>query len=333
VKEIPASGRLPRHFGRWLAPVAGGSSLVAAGLVVASLFPAFVSQVCPGGCEGISASLGQSPDAWAIAWIAGVLAATAALVLAGVAARAVTALNAAAALAALGLAIFEGVMAFPRVLGSAELVPGGIVHDLGPGYFLMLAGGVAGVCASAAMLLATRYGGIEIRPVALAGRPGVVAIGRASLVLLIVAFAGMFLPFVTVSCGFGCPPFAPSFVVYSGNFVTSFDGPIVIALLAGGALATVIRMTGQGKVVAPVAAAILTLAAAILVSFDSLNGATRVLAWPYPIPTVPDPGYYVVQIATALCVLLSVLLVTADPPSWAVLHRIGPGSREPAPSA
>jgi len=174
---------------------------------------------------------------------------------------------------------------------------------------------------------------VETGPAALARRPGVLAIGRASLVLLVLAFAGMFLPFVTVSCGFGCPPFAPSFVEYSGNFVTSFDGPVVIALLAGAALATVIRMSGQGTVVAPVVSAFFALAAAILVSFDSLNGATSVLRWPYPIPTVPDPGYYVVQIATALCVVFSVLLVSADHPSWRLLRRTGLGSREPAPTA
>jgi hypothetical protein len=69
------------------------------------------------------------------------------------------------------------------------------------------------------------------------------------------------------------------------------------------------------------------------VSFDSLNGAVRVLGWQYGIPTAPDVGYYVLQIGTAVSVLLSVLLVTADHPNWRLLRRAGLGRREPIPTA
>jgi len=307
-------------------------------MLIAALFPTFVSQVCPlgpPGCSGLSAPLGESADAWGVAWIAGVLAATAVLFLAGVPGRIVAMLNAVASLAAVGLAIFEGVVAFPHVLGSAELVPGGLSLAFGPGYYLFLVGGGLAVAAATAMamVLARDDGERDMAPGALVRRWGAVAIGRASLCVLAVSCVGAFLPFVTVSCGFGCPPFTPPWVRYSGSLIGGVDGPIVIALLVFAALATVVRMTGQGKAFASTAAEVLTLAAAVLVSFDSLNGATRVLSWPYTIPTVPDPGYYVLQIGTALCVVLSVLLLTADHPTWRVLRRAGVGARNPAPSA
>jgi hypothetical protein len=337
VKELRAKSTRER----WVAPLAGGCSLLGAGLLIAALFPTFVSQVCrsspsnPFGCVGISASLGESPDGWAVAWIAGILAVTAVLFLARVSGLLVATLNAVASLAALGLAIFEGVVAFPHVLDSAELVPGGISHALGPGYYLFLAGGAlaVGAATAMAMVLARGDAASEVASHAMVRRWGVVAIGRASLCVLAAACVGTLLPFVTLHCGFGCPPFGPPFAKYSGSLVAGLDGPIVITLLAAAGLATAIRMAGQGKVVASSAALVLTLAAAVLVSFDSLNGATRVLGWSYGIPTVPDPGYYVLQIGTASCVILSVLLVTADQPTSGLLRRVGIGRREPAPSS
>jgi hypothetical protein len=280
---------------------------------------------------GISAPLGEGPDGWAVAWIAGILAATALLLLLGVSSRLMAMLNGAAALAALGLAFFEGVVAFPRTLGSAELVLGGPVHVLGPGYYLVLIGGVMAVGAAAAMLVANETGEREVGPWVLR-HFGVRAVGVANICVLGAACAGVFLPFVTLSCGFGCPPFGPPLALATGRLAGSPDAPIVIALLAGAALATAIRIAGQGKVVASSAALLLTLIAAVLVSFDSLNGATRVLGWPYSIPTVPDAGYYVMQIGTAVCVVLSVLLVTAGQPTWPLLRRAGFGAREPAPT-
>jgi hypothetical protein len=308
-------------------------SLVAAAVLIAALFPTFVSQVCPGGCSGISASLGESPDAWAVAWIAGILAATALLFLARTRVRLIAMLNAFASLGALGLAVIEGVMAFPRVLGSAELVPGGVVHALGAGYYLFLIGAVVAVGAAGAMLLAHGDGGREFGLNGMVRRLGAAVICRASLCVIALACVGAFLPFATVSCGFGCPPDTPAFALYSGGLVAGFDGPILIALLAFAALATLVRMTGQGTVRASAIALLTTLAATVLVSFDSLNGATSVLGWPYAIPTVPAPGYYVLQTGTALCVVLSALLVTADHPTWGILRRVRVGAPDSARTA
>jgi hypothetical protein len=336
VKEVSASGRIPLRSGSWVARVAGGSSLLAAALLIAALSPTFARQVCPlgpFGCSGLSASLGDSPDAWGVAWIAGTLAATGVLFLAGVSGRLVTTLNALASLAALGLAIFEGVVAFPHVLSAAELVPGGLVVGLGPGYYLFLIGGAVAVGAATAMMLARSDRERATAPSAPVRRWGVVAIGRASLCMLGMALIGTFLPFVTLSCGFGCPPFGPRLALASGGIVAGIDGPVVMTLLAGAGLATAIRITNGGKLVASTAALLLTLAATILVSFDSLNGAERVLGWQYGINTVPDVGYYVLQIATAVGVVLSVLLVTADHPTWGLFRRSGEGRRAPLPTA
>jgi hypothetical protein len=85
VKAIAAAGG--RRLSQSAAHRGGGLGLVAAAMLIVGLHLTFVSQVCPGGCVGISATLGESPDAWAVGWIASVLAVTAVLVLAGVAAR------------------------------------------------------------------------------------------------------------------------------------------------------------------------------------------------------------------------------------------------------
>ena len=332
MKEIAAPARHPHPLSRW-APLAGACSLLGAALLIAALFPTFVSQVCPGGCVGISASLGESPDAWAVAWIAAILAATAVFFLAGIPARQIAMLNALAAVAALGLAVFEGAMAFPRVLDAAEDVPGGVVYALGPGYYLVLIGAVLAAGSGAAMLLTHRESDRGIDLGAVARRWGGRAICQASLCLLALACVGTFLPFVTVSCGFGCPPLAPPWVAYSGSLIGGVDGPIVIALLAFAALATAVRISGQGKMLASSATLFLSLAAAVLVSVASLNGATRVLGWPYAIPTVPDAGYYVVQITTALSVVLSALLVTADHPTWGGRRRVRVDTPEPVQTA
>ena len=109
---------------------AGGVGVLAAALVLAALFPPFVSQGCPG-CSAASAAqvlysetaLRASPDAWAVVWIVTVLGATAVLFLAGIAPRLMAVVNGAASLAALGLSVFEGVVAFPRVVSTAVLTP------------------------------------------------------------------------------------------------------------------------------------------------------------------------------------------------------------------
>jgi hypothetical protein len=59
----------------------------------------------------------------------------------------------------------------------------------------------------------------------------------------------------------------------------------------------------------------------------------RDLGWQYGIPTVRDAGYYVLQIGTAVCVVLSVLLVATDHPNWSLFRRAGLGGRTPIPTA
>jgi hypothetical protein len=332
VKAIAASGGRQRRRSQSITQRARGFSLVAAVMLIFALSPSFVSQVCTG-CVGISATLGESTDAWAVVWIASVLAVTAVFVLAGVAARLMAMVNAVAALAASGLAVFEGLVAFPHVLAAAELVPGGVVHALGPGYYVLLMAGVLAVGSAAAMLLAHTDRERLTRSSASVPRWGIAAAGGASLCVLALAAAGAFLPFATLSCGFGCPPDQPASASYAGALAGSGAGRIVLGLLVAAALATALRVAGRGKALASIAALFLALAATVLVSLDSLNAATQILGWPYGIPAVPVAGYYVLQIGTAACVVLSMLLVTADHPTGGLFRRSGLGVRSAAGSA
>jgi hypothetical protein len=278
VKAIAAAGG--RRLSQSVAHRGGGLGLVAAAMLIVGLHLTFVSQVCPGGCVGISATLGESPDAWAVGWIASVLAVTAVLVLAGVAARLMAVVNAVAALAALGAAPER-----------------------------------------------------RSRPTVRAQRWGRATVSGASVCVLALACLGAFLPFATLSCGFGCPLYQPASASYMGALAGSGQGRVVVGLLVAAALATAVRVPGRGKLFASITALLLALAATVLVSFDSLNAATRVLGWPYGIPTVPGVGYYVLQIGTAACVVLSVLLVSADHPTWRLFRRGGLGAQEAAGSA
>jgi hypothetical protein len=332
VKEIAAAGRSRARGRGWILPGACGCSLAAAAILVAALYPTFVSQVCPGNCVGTAAPLRQSPDAWAVVWIAGILAVTALLVLTRMASRLMTAVNALAALAGLGLAVFEGVVSFPRVLDTAEDVVGTPTFVFGVGYFLFLIGGVIAVCATAAMLV------VAGRSRSVAGElssrtPGFASAAWASLCVLAAATIGLFLPFVTVSCGNGCPPDTPTSATYTGAFAASMDGRIVIGLLVATALAMAAHLVGWSKRRASITALSLMLVATVLVSIDSLNGAARVLGWPYAIPTVPAPGYYVLQAATALCAVLSVLLVVDDKQHRGVARQVGLRVRRSAGNA
>lgn len=322
---------------RCLASGAGGASLLAAAMVTAALFLPFVSQGCAG-CSAFygaglpAAALRVSPDAWAVVWIVGILTSTAVLFLAGVAVRLVAILSAAASLATLGLAIFEGAVAFPRILPAAELVPGVLVYYvLDPGYYLFLIGGAVAVVAAAAMSLVGGDKGIVPRAL---GHPGAAAVGWACLVVVAIAFAGAFLPFVALDCGFGCPAFVgPSPGSFSGAIAGSGDGLVVLILLGAAALATTVRLTGRSMALASSTALLLAFAATALVSFDSLNGATRVLGWPFAIPTSPEQGYYFLQIGSALAVVLSFVLVVADRPTWRLHLGLGLGGREATRSA
>lgn len=257
------------------------------------------------------------------------LIATAALFLAGVTRRFTATLNALASVAALSLAIFEGVAAFPRVLGAAELVPGvPVTYILGPGFYLLLIGSILAVGAALAMLV---EGGNDDEPNAstVVSRPWVPAFaGWACLAALTFAVSGAFLPYAALNCGFGCPPFAaPLTGSFAGTMVAGADGRIVVALLVAAAIAIAARLAGRRKPLASAIALLLSLAATALVSFDSLNAATRVLGWPYAIPTSPELGYYLLQAGSALAVLVSVVLVSAERPTWWRHRWVGPRGR------
>ncbi len=307
---------------RWVAAAAGAASLLAAVLVAAALFPTFARQGCPG-CSGFvteglpSAALRDSSEAWAVVWIIGILAATAILFLAGVASRLAAMVNAAAAFVGLGLAVYEGALAFPQSL-PAELVPGvPVFYVLDAGYHLFLGGGILAVGAVVVMLLMRGDREREVAPNALASPRVATTAGWACLASLAIAGVGAFLPFAGLNCGFGCPPFgAPPLVLFSGAIVGSADGSIVLALLVGAAFAVGLRLAGHGKPLASTIALVMTLAVTALVSFESLNAATRVLGWSYSIPTAPKQGYYLLQVSAAIAAVLAVLLVAADRPTW-----------------
>lgn len=313
----------------WFASAAGLASLLGTALLIAGLIPPFVAQVCPGCSAFDAASLPDamfrdSPDAWAVVWIASVLVASAVLFLAGVARYLVARVSAATSLAALGLAIFEGAVAFPRVLDAAELVPGGLAYALESGYYLCLIGAVVAVGAAAAMLLVSGHEEDTLAPRGYA-RPSVqIAVRWLRLSSLALAFAGMFVSFAGLHCGFGCPPFQPPHTRFDGAMIGSADGWIVLTLVAGAMIATALRLTGRGSVLATRIALLLSLAAAGLVSFDSLHAATRVLGWAYEIPTSPELGYFLIQAGSASSVVLSFVLMTADGSTWGLRRRAGP---------
>ena len=318
---------------QWIAPAAGGASLLAAVMLTAALFLPFVSQACPG-CSSIytgglpEATLRDSPDAWAVVWIVGILAATAALFLGGVGVRLMAMASAVASLAALGLVAFEGVVAFPRVLGAAELVPGvPVYYVLGLAYYVFLIGGALALGAAAGMLLVRGEDGNKV-PRALASIGGGGVLGWACLAALGLAFAGGFLPFVGLNCGAGCPPFAPPHSSFQGALMGSPDGWIVLTLLAAVAIVTAMRLAGLRRRLPGGTIVLLSLAAAALISFDSLHGATRLLGWPFPIPTRPELGYYLLQAGSAMSVVLSLVLVLADRPTGGPLRRVAPWAPE-----
>ena len=317
----------------WLAPAGVAASLMAAVLMTAALFPTFAGQGCPG-CSAFvtgglpSATLRASSDAWAVVWVIGVLAATAILVLGGVASRLAAVVNAFAAFGGLGLAVYEGAVAFPGSL-PAELVPHvPVFYVLDAGYYLFLGGGLVAVGAAGVMLLVRGDRERELAAGPLTG-PRVTTIASwGCLAALGVAGVGAFLPFAGLNCGFGCPPFGGPFVLVSGALVGGADGAVILALLIAAACAIAVRMTGHGNPLASTIALVLTLAVTALVSVESLNAATRVLRWPYGIPTAPEQGYYVLQAGAAIAAVLAVLLVSADRPTWRLQRPSADTSRE-----
>jgi hypothetical protein len=303
---------------RWGGRVLGVGSLVAAGLILAALFPPFATLDCPG-CSArvplVSGALRYGADAWAVLWIVGVLAVTATLFLAGMAIRLMAALNAVAALAALGLSIFDGVMAIPRVLNVAASAYGYPVSGpLDPGYYLFLFGGALAVAAAAAMLLWGGTGGKEVIPRVLRSRGRPVA-GWACLASLAVAIGGAFVPFATAACG-PCHFFLPPAGSFSGTLAGTVDGRVVLGLLVAAGMATAAGLAGRRPPLTSTAALLLALAAAAVVSFDSLNAGSRVLGWPYAIGTLPGQGYYLLQAGSAAAAVLALLRILADRPRW-----------------
>jgi hypothetical protein len=292
--------------------------------MAAALFPTFASQGCPG-CSGFvadglpSAALRASSEAWAVVWVIGILAATAILFLAGVASRLAAMVNAVAALVGLGLAIYEGAVAFPGSL-PAELVPHvPVFYVLDAGYYLFLGGALVAVGAATLMLLMRSDREGEPTQRALTSQTVASIAGWACLASLAIAGVGAFLPFARLNCGFGCPSFSgPPQALVSGAIVGSADGAIVLALLVAAAFAIALRLAGHGKPMASTIALVVTLAVTILVSFESLHAATRVLGWIVAIPTAPEQGYYLLQAGAAIAAVLAVLLVAADRPSWRI---------------
>ena len=65
-----------------------------------------------------------------------------------------------------------------------------------------------------------------------------------------------------------------------------------------------------------------------MVSFESLNGGSGVLGWPFTIPIAPEWGYYVMQTGTAFAVVASFVLVAADRPNLGLHRRGGFGAQE-----
>src|SRR5438552_16372657 len=112
-------------------------------MLIAALLAPFVSLECPGCPPALQpfpgAALRSSPDAWALIWIIGIVVAAAVLFVAGVAARQMAVVSAVTSVVAIGLAVFEGAVAHPRILDIGELEPGVPVgYVLGPGYYLAL---------------------------------------------------------------------------------------------------------------------------------------------------------------------------------------------------
>jgi hypothetical protein len=305
--------------GRWtLLP--GVASLLAAAVLTAGLFPPAVSQGCPGCSELTSAGLPAGtfwagPDTWAAIWIIALIVAAAALFLAGVAARLVATVSALASLAAVGLALYNGAVMFPRTL-PAELVPGvPVYYVLDAGYYLFLLGGIVAVGGATGMLLLSGDSADCERRWLTPRSPIVGAVGWVCLASLTLASVGAFLPFGALNCGFGCPPFQGATAVSSGPIVEGTAGwAVLLVLLAAGA-ATLLRIADRRKPLSSCAALALSLLAAVLVSFEGLNGGSGVLGWPFSTPIAPEWGYYVMQIGTALAVVASFVLVAAERPS------------------
>jgi hypothetical protein len=157
----------------------------------------------------------------------------------------------------------------------------------------------------------------------LVARPRIAAaVGWVGLASLALASVGAFLPFAVLNCGNGCPPIQVTAAVSSGPIVGGAAGWIVLVVLVAAAAATLVRLAGRRQTLSSCVALLLSLLAAVLVSFEGLNGGSGVLGWPFAIPIAPEWGYYVMQTATAFAVVASFVLLAADPPSLG-LHRRG----------
>ncbi len=95
---------------------------------------------------------------------------------------------------------------------------------------------------------------------------------------------------------------------------------MVVGLLLAAVMATAADLAGRRPRLTSTAALLFALAAAAVVSFDSLNASSRVLGWPYAIAILPGQGYYLLQAGSAAAAALSLLRVFADRPRWP-FHR------------
>jgi hypothetical protein len=321
ISRKPAPFRAPRG-NPWIARGAGLAAILAAAAMLVALFQPFVSQICTGCSATIAAAfpspsgtLVLSPDAGALIWIAALVAVTAVGYLIGVGGRWTAGINGLLSLAALALAIFEGVEAFPRVLGAEELPLGmtsvSVSHMLDLGYYLFLGGAALAVLAAATMLLVRRGVGLVVSPRALGTARLAAAAGWACLAALAVAFAGVFLPFAQLACGFGCPDGVSKPGSWSAALIGGPGGWAALALLAGATVATALWLVRRTRTSGwPLATLVLSLALLALVNLEVANAGRWVLAWPFSIRTAPVQGFGLLQGGSSAALLLAILMVT-----------------------
>ncbi|MGD1052466.1 MAG: hypothetical protein ABR950_01430 [Candidatus Dormibacteria bacterium] len=322
---MPPSSRAPERLialrgNVWLARGAGVAGVVAAGAMLVALFLPFVRQDCAG-CSASYVSwlpvgrLVVSPDAGVLIWIAALVAVTSVGRLLDIGVRWTALAGVCLALAALALAIFEGVAAFPRVLSVATLPLGmtslPVSYGLESGYYLFLGGAVLAVVAGAMMLVARPGVASVLSPRLLESPRTAVTLGWACVAALAVAFAGLFAPFAQLACYYGCPAGVVHPGSYSGSVIGGPGGWTILAALAAAALATsrwlASHRTSQGSALG---ALVLGLVLQVLISFQMANAATLVLGWPFSIPTSRGLGSALLLGGSGAAVLLALLMLT-----------------------
>jgi hypothetical protein len=323
---MPPSSRSPERLTTLrgnvgVARAAGVAGIVASVAMLVALFLPFVRQTCAG-CSTLLVAwlpvgrLVASPDAGVLIWIAALVAVTSVGYLLGVGGRWTALTGTGLALAALALAIFEGVAAFPRVLSVATLPLGmtslPVSYGLEPGYYLFLGGAVLAVMAGTLMLVARPGIASVLSPRLLESPRAAAALGWACVAALAVAFAGLFAPFAQLACDYGCPAGVVHPGSYSGSLIGGPGGWMVLVALAAAALATSRWLASQRtSQAAALGAVILCLVLQVLISFQMANAATLVLGWPFSISTSRGLGFALLQGGSGAAVLFAILMVAA----------------------